>query len=133
MNQWQSGLAPHLSWQAPAVGVLRSLLTMLFSLSSQVPIWRESLITCYGRLCLLTSKSSQPDGPAAVVVVAGACVDVVVVSGLGPGGQGQLERSGWVGPLVQPEQLQHSHEPPSGQCSVRVNTHISDPPHWLRR
>lgn len=98
MNQWQSGLAPHLSWQAPAVGVLRSLLTMLFSLSSQVPI----------------SKSSHPDGPAAVVVVvAGAC-DVVVVSGLGPGGQGQLERSGEVGPLVHPVQ-------------------ISDPPHWLRR
>lgn len=96
MNQWQSGLAPHLSWQAPGVGVLRSLLTMLFSLSSQVPI----------------SKSSQPDGPAAVVVVAGAGV-VVVVSGLGPGGQGQLERSGELGPLVHPVQ-------------------ISGSPHWLR-
>ena len=108
MNQWQSGLAPHLSWQAPGVGVLRSLLTMLFSLSSQVPIWREShvVITCYGRLCLLTSKSSHPEGPVAVVVVAGAGV-VVVVSGLGPGGQGQLERSGEVGPLVHPVQLQH--------------------------
>lgn len=97
MNQWQSGLAPHLSWQAPGVGVLRSLLTMLFSLSSQVPI----------------SKSSHPDGPAAVVVVAGAGV-VVVVSGLGPGGQGQLERSGEFGPLVHPVQ-------------------ISESPHWLRR
>ena len=64
------------------------------------------IITCYRSLCLLTSKSSHPDGPEAVVVVAGAGV-VVVVSGLGPGGQGQLERSGEVGPLVHPEQLQH--------------------------
>jgi hypothetical protein len=61
---------------------------MLFSLSSQVPI----------------SKSSQPDGPAAVVVV-GSGAWVVVVLGLGPGGQGQLDRSGSVGPLVQPVQI----------------------------
>ena len=52
----------------------------------------------------LTSKFSQPVGPAAVVVV-GAGGVVVVVSGLGPGGQGQLDRSGSVGPLVQPVQL----------------------------
>jgi len=61
---------------------------MLFSLSSQDPI----------------SKSSQPAGPAAVVVV-GAGAWVVVVLGPGPGGQGQLERSGSVGPLVQPVQI----------------------------
>jgi len=67
-----------------------SLEMMLFSFSSQVPIW----------------KSSHPAGPGAVDVedVVGGVGCEVVEDGFGPGGQGQVDRSGSVGPLVQPSQ-----------------------------
>ena len=55
-----------------------------------------------------TWKSSQPEGPGAVDVedVVGGVGCEVVEDGFGPGGQGQVDRSGSVGPLVHPSQLQ---------------------------
>jgi len=65
-----------------------SLDMILFSFSSHVPIW----------------KSSHPEGPAEVDVVVGGVGCEVVEDGFGLGGQGHVDRSGSVGPLVQPSQ-----------------------------
>ena len=56
-----------------------------------------------------TSKSSHPEGPAEVdvEVVGGGVGCEVVEDGFGLGGQGQVDRSGSVGPLVQPSQLEN--------------------------
>ena len=88
----------------------------------------------------LTSKSSQPAGPGAVVVVGGGGGGAVVL-GWGPGGQGQVDSEGEVGPLVQPVQLRrnilpaHIHIIHAFKCHVLVISqyYISASPHWLRR
>ena len=54
-----------------------------------------------------TWKSSHPEGPAEVEVVVGGVGCDVVEDGFGLGGQGHVDRSGSVGPLVQPSQLEN--------------------------